>query len=179
MVQAIGLVRPELSIHLKLAGAFDPAELPQELSRLPGWKQTDALGVLGRTDVARLLRGARAGLVLLHPEPNYLNSQPVKLFEYMGAAIPVVASDFPVWRNVIESAGCGVLVNPLEPASIAAAIEYLCTHPNEAAQMGRRGRAAMEERYNWAREEQRLLDFYSGLAGPERNVVPEHIEARA
>ena len=179
MVQAIGLVRSELGMQLKLAGAFDPPDLPKTLSQLPGWERTEALGVLGRTEVARLLRRARAGLVLLHPEPNYLNSQPVKLFEYMGAAIPVIASDFPVWRNVIESAECGLLVNPLDPASISAAIEYLCTHPEEAAEMGRRGRAAVEDRFNWGKEERRLLDFYSDIAGLQRDAVSEHIEARA
>ncbi|MGH9716748.1 MAG: glycosyltransferase [Candidatus Acidiferrales bacterium] len=179
MVQAIGLVRPELEVQLKLAGAFDPADLPKRLSELPGWNRTDCLGLLGRTEVARMLRRARAGLVLLHPEANYLNSQPVKLFEYMGAAIPVLASDFPVWRNVIESAGCGLLVNPLKPASIASAIEYLCTHPEEADEMGRRGRKAVEDRYNWIKEEQKLLEFYSGLAGSEPDVVSVHLEARA
>jgi len=179
MVQAMGLVRPDLGLQLRLAGAFDPSNLPQALSQLPGWRQTKALGVLGRTEIAQLLRRARAGLVLLHPEPNYLNSQPVKLFEYMGAAIPVIASDFPVWRNVIESAGCGLLVNPLDPTSIATAIDYLCTHPKEAAEMGRRGRAAVEGRYNWAGEEQRLLDFYGELAGLEQDLVSEHQEARA
>jgi len=179
MIQAIGLVEPELGVRLKLAGALDRSELPETLSLLPGWNLTEALGQLGRTEVAQLLQRARAGLVLLHPEPNYLNSQPVKLFEYMGAAIPVIASDFPVWRNMIESAGCGILVNPLDPASIAAAIEYVCTHPEEAAEMGKHGRSAVEDRYNWVREERRLLDFYGELVGPSRDIVPGHLEARA
>jgi glycosyltransferase involved in cell wall biosynthesis len=179
MVRAMGLLPPKAGLRLKLAGAFDPADLSAELSKLPGWERAEAVGVLGRAQVAEMLRGATAGLVLLHPEPNYLNAQPVKLFEYMGAGIPVIASDFPVWRNIIESCGCGLLVNPLDPAAIASAIEYLWAHPAEALEMGRRGRAAVEVHYNWNREKERLLRFYSKLAGAERDLVTSQIEARA
>lgn len=179
MVQAMSLLPAELNVHLKIAGAFDPSQLPEKLSELPGWNRTEAVGVLGRAEVAELLGGARAGLVLLHPEPNYLNSQPVKLFEYMGAGIPVIASDFPVWRNIIETAGCGLLVDPLDPTAIAEAIEYLWCHPNEALEMGRRGREAVENRYNWEREEEGLLQFYNGLTGIQADAVSAHVEARA
>lgn len=179
MVEAMGLLPPEVTVQLKIAGAFDPPQLPERLSEIVGWKRVEVLGVLGRTEVAELLQHARAGLVLLHPEPNYLNAQPVKLFEYMGAGIPVIASDFPVWRNVVETTGCGLLVNPLDSTAIAGAIEYLCTHPEEAAEMGRRGRAAVEARYNWDREEEELLHFYKGLAGARQKAVSTSVEARA
>jgi glycosyltransferase involved in cell wall biosynthesis len=179
MVQAMSLLPPGLNIELKMAGAFDPPELPQNLSALPGWRRTAHLGVLGRTELAQMLQQAKAGLVLLHPEPNYLNAQPVKLFEYMGAGIPVIASDFPVWRNIIESAGCGLLVNPLDPGAIAEAIEYLWSHPTEAADMGRRGQAAVKARYNWSIEEQQLLRFYGGLAGSEPAITSAQLGARA
>ncbi|MGH9740423.1 MAG: glycosyltransferase family 4 protein [Candidatus Acidiferrales bacterium] len=179
MVQAMSLLPTDLRIQLKIAGAFDPPGLPEMLSKLTGWSRIQALGVLGRVEVAKLLGRARAGLVLLHPEPNYLNAQPVKLFEYMGVGIPVIASDFPVWRNIVETAGCGLLVNPLDPAAIAGAIEYLWSHPDEAFEMGRRGREAVEGRYNWEREEEQLLTFYSSLTGVQANAEPAHIEAPA
>ncbi len=179
MIRAMGLLPPSMNIQLKLAGAFDPPELPEKLSSVHGWERAVHLGVLGRAEVAQLLLRARAGLVLLHPEPNYLNAQPVKLFEYMGAGIPVIASDFPVWRNVIESSGCGLLVDPLDPSAIANAIEHLWNHPDEAAEMGRRGQAAVKSRYNWDIEEQHLLRFYRALAGPEPTVVSAGLGARA
>jgi glycosyltransferase involved in cell wall biosynthesis len=179
MVQAMGLLPSNLNIQLKLAGAFDPPELPESLSALPGWERIAHLGVLGRSEVAQMLQHARAGLVLLHPEPNYLNAQPVKLFEYMGAGIPVIASDFPVWRNIIETAECGLLVDPLNPAVIADAIDYLWNHPAEAAEMGLRGQRAVRARYNWSIEEQYLLRFYEELAGSEQAAVSARLGARA
>jgi glycosyltransferase involved in cell wall biosynthesis len=121
------------------------------------------VGQLGRADVASELQKAYAGLVILHPEPNYVTSQPVKLFEYMCAGIPVIASDFPVCREIIAGARCGILVNPLDPTEIAEAMEFLLTHPEEAQEMGRRGFQAILERYNWANEEKALLQFYTDL----------------
>lgn len=179
MVEAMGLLPPTLNIRLKIAGAFEPPQLPETLSEIVGWNRVEVAGVLGRAEVADLLHHASAGLVLLHPEPNYLNAQPVKLFEYMGAGIPVIASDFPVWRNVVETTGCGILVDPMDSTAIASAIEYLCTHPEEAQEMGRCGRAAVEARYNWDREEEELLQFYAGIAGSKRDTVSSHVEARA
>jgi len=163
MVQAVGLLQSKLRARLRLVGAWDSAELPQSLSNLPGWSRTEFVGPLDRSGVANELRRATVGLVLLHPEPNYVESQPVKLFEYMCAGIPVIVSDFPVCREIVRKAGCGILVNPLEPDEIARAMEYLLTHPAEAEEMGRRGFQAVHENYNWANEEKILVQMYERL----------------
>ncbi len=167
MVQAMGLLPSSIPLQLKLAGGWDPPELRVELSVIPGWERVNFLGWLGREELAQVLHQARAGLVVLHPEPNYLTAQPVKLFEYMCAGLPVIASDFPVNREVIEGARCGLLVNPLDPEEIACAIQYLWTYPQQAAEMGRRGQQAVRERFNWANEERALLELYGRLRSSE------------
>jgi glycosyltransferase involved in cell wall biosynthesis len=163
MVRAMGLLPNQLQARLRLVGAWDPAELPRSLSNIPGWNRTEFVGPLDRTGVANELRKASIGLVILHPEPNYVASQPVKLFEYMCAGIPVIVSDFPVCREIVGKARCGLLVNPLDPDEIARAMEYLLTHPEEAEEMGRRGFQAVHENYNWANEEKILLQMYDRL----------------
>jgi spore maturation protein CgeB len=45
-------------------------------------------------------------------------------------------------------------------------MEFLLTHPKEAEEMGRRGFQAILERYNWANEEKKLLQFYGELFRP-------------
>jgi hypothetical protein len=88
----------------------------------------------------------------------------------MAAGIPVIASDFRLWRRIIEDAGCGLLVDPFDTRAIAIAIESLITNPTEAEAMGQRGRKAVEAHFNWANEEQTLLSFYSTLL-PGSGVV--------
>lgn len=161
MVRAIERCRS--GARLAMAGAFAPTSLAGECGTLPGWSRTDFLGVLDRTGVRHLLHRARIGLVTLHPTPNHLESQPVKLFEYMSAALPVVASDFPLWRRIVEDSGCGLLVDPLDPSAIAAAIDHLLADPEESEQMGRRGRAAVERHFNWEHDRARLLALYDSL----------------
>lgn len=150
-------------VRLQLAGHFVEHDLRAELEALPGWSKVDYLGHLDRSGVRDLLGRSIAGLVTLHPAPNYLDSFPVKMFEYMSAGLPVIASDFALWRSILDGAGCGLLVNPLDPKSIANAINRLSAHSEEALAMGARGRVAVLDRFNWACEEQKLLHFYGEL----------------
>src|SRR5882762_1479507 len=167
ILQALALLPSDNPAQMLLAGPFSPEELRTELMRLPGWARVKYLRVLDRPSVANLLSRVRLGLLVLQPEPNFRNAMPIKLFEYMAAGIPVIASDFPLWRQIIGEAGCGLLVDPKDPQAIARAMEYLLSHDSEAEAMGRRGRQAACELYNWNSEERVLLKFYSELLETE------------
>jgi len=168
---AISLLPLDLNARLVFAGPLTP-QLREQMSRLAGSDRTDLLGLLDRGEVISLLGRARVGLVPLHRMPNFVNALPVKLFEYMSAGVPVVASDFPLWRQIVEDASCGLLVDPQDSHGMARAIEHLLTHPEEAQQMGARGREAIERSYNWKTEEQQLLALYNSPCcrpkGPDR-----------
>src|SRR5262249_57463491 len=103
------------------------------------------------------------GAVLDNWLENYRHGQPTKIFEYMSAGLPVLASDIPVCRRVIEPAACGLLADPLNPDAIASALRWLFDHPAEAAEMGRNGQRAVAERYNWESESRRLIATYAEL----------------
>jgi glycosyltransferase involved in cell wall biosynthesis len=148
---------------LLLAGRFDSPELREELRAYPGWRQVEECGFVDRGDVAKIMARSFCGLVTLHPEPNYIQSLPIKLFEYMSAGVPVIASDFPLWRQIIDEAGCGLCVDPGNPDEIARAINYLRTHPAQVEQMGDNGRRAVASLYRWDREAARLVALYSRI----------------
>jgi len=168
MVDAIGRVPAEHGARLALAGSIDPPDLETEAKRIAGWERVEFSGWCGRQGVVELLGRVRVGLVVFHPAPNHVNAQPNKLFEYMAAGIPVVASDFPRWRGMVEEAGCGLLVDPLRPERIAEAITWLLDHPDEAEAMGQRGRKAARDRFNWGRECDKMLCFYREMLGDNR-----------
>jgi len=163
MVDAAELARHRLMI----AGQIETQALQVALQARQGWKYVDYLGTLGRADVASLLARSIAGLVLFHPEPNHINAQPNKLFEYMSAGLPVIASHFPMWRRIVEDYDCGLCVNPQDPQAIAAAMIMLATHPERARQMGMNGRSAVMAKFNWEQEQHVLLDVYSRCGANE------------
>jgi glycosyltransferase involved in cell wall biosynthesis len=162
MVQAIG--RTEAS--LLLAGWFNPPELEEELSREPGWEQVEFLGQVPREQVAEMMSRARAGLLVFHDAPHHVAANPTKMFEYMSAGIPVIASHFPAWTSFVQEHGCGLSVDPASPAAIAEAIEWILDHPDDARRMGEDGRRAVERFYTWEADRATLLGLYEELVGP-------------
>jgi glycosyltransferase involved in cell wall biosynthesis len=140
------------------------------VASLPEWKYVEELGYLKRPDIIKTLNASMVGIVLTSDASAERYGSSNKLFDYMASAIPVVASNFPLWREIVEGSGCGLLVNSNDPHKIAEAISYLLTHTKEAEAMGRRGREAVEKRYSWREEEKKLINLFNNLAAPSTAV---------
>lgn len=154
---------PDTDTRLNLAGLWSEPDLKAQLEREAGWSRVNDLGVLDRAGVARVLAESKIGLVTLLPTPSYVESLPIKLFEYMAAGMPVIASDFPLWRQIIEDADCGLLVNPEDPQAIADAIAELLGDDERARLMGLSGKQAVLAKYSWAAEADKLAALYQQL----------------
>ncbi len=166
MIRAFECLHDISGTRLELAGEFSPPSLEDALRTLPGWASVHYHGQVSRAQVAKIMGEVRAGMVTLHATANYLDSYPVKMFEYMSAGLPVIASDFPLWRRIIDGVGCGLLVDPLDPKAIAEAMRWILEHPAEAEAMGRRGRQAVERAYNWDAEATKIMSLYKKLLAP-------------
>lgn len=164
MLDAIAMLPGHLSARLRIAGAFNPVGLEDELRKSPGWDRVDFLGWQRHEEAMAMLGQVRMGLALFHPVPNHTEAQPNKLFEYMSAGIPVIASNFPLWRRVVEDTQCGLLVDPLDPKEITEAIQWLLEHPIEAEEMGKRRQEAIRKHFNWDNEANKLLVPYENAA---------------
>lgn len=160
LIAAVGMLPERLEARLALAGSFHPEGLRQEVETMPGWRRTGFLGWISREEMRKVLSTSRVGVVAFHPVERYRGNYPTKLFEYMAAGLPVVASDFEQLRPFVQESRCGILVDPLNPGAIAGAINWLLDHPEEAEAMGARGREAIRERYNWEGEAGKLIEFY-------------------
>lgn len=150
-------------VTLKLAGRYSPENFRNELQELKGWKNVQEMGYLPREKVRSLIKGSIAGVVTLKPLPNYLDSLPIKMFEYMHEGVPVIASNFPLWKSIIEDNNCGICVDPESPEEIARALKKIMASPELAKSMGERGKVLVETKYNWEIEEGKLLNLYQTL----------------
>lgn len=153
--------RSSTGIALNLGGNFAEAGLKSQMQALPGWARINDLGFLSRGDVKDVLARSIAGLVTFLPVPNHIEAQPNKMFEYMSAGLPVIGSNFPLWREIIEGNKCGICVDPTSPAEIASAIDFLVANQDVAQKMGKNGQEAVRVRYNWAAEERKLVALYA------------------
>ena len=144
---------------IAIAGSLNKVDIGQ-LIGLMDHPKINYLGSLSRTSLSKRLDRSLAGIVTFLPSPNHLEAQPNKLFEYMAAGLPVIASDFPLWRAIVEDNECGLLVDPECPQEIAKAINFLAANPQEARRMGLNGRKAIEKQFNWSSESKKLSTFY-------------------
>jgi len=171
MLEAMSLLPESALSELRLAGTFHPPELRESAKSMKGIERTICLGWLQHDELVRELDQARVGLSVLLPVGQYRIAHPTKVFQYMAAGIPVVASDFPFLRDVIDRHRCGLLVNPEDPAAIADAVGYLLEHPEEAAEMGQRGIRAARYHFDWSSEERSLLTLYDRILVHDRPVA--------
>lgn len=151
------------NVELNLVGSFSEKAVEEETKSYSGWNKVNMLGYLGRSEVADVMRHSKAGIVTFYPLPNHIDAQPNKMFEYMSAGLPIITSNFPLWKEIVEGNNCGICVNPLQPKEIAEATNYIMSHPEEAEQMGQNGKNAVLEKYNWGVEEEKLLKIYKEL----------------
>lgn len=159
VVQAIGKTQSQLL----LAGTFSSSVLRDEVMRYDGWRRVKEYGFVNREQVSEILTRSFSGLVTFYREPNSVSAQPNKMFEYMSAGVPVIASNFPLWREIVEGNQCGICVDQEDPEAIAAAIRHFHAHPQEVKRMGDNGRKAVETKYRWDREEAKLITLYQDL----------------
>ncbi len=144
MVNAMELINED--VELELAGNFSPQSLQNQIEVMKGWKKVNYQGQVGREEVREIFNNCFAGLVVFYPVSNHIYAQPNKLFEYMAAGLSVIASDFPLWQEIIEKNNCGICVNPLKPDEIANAIDFLHNNPDKAKEMGERGKKLVHEK---------------------------------
>jgi len=160
LIKSLSFVK---GVTLELGGTFSPEDYRDEIINTEGWEKVSEYGFINSKIVNGIMASSKAGLVTFHPEPNHINAQPNKIFEYMLAGIPIIASDFPLWKEIVKDNNCGICIDPLNPEQIADAITYIQQNPEKAEQMGQRGLQLVKKKYNWENEKEKLVSIYSKL----------------
>lgn len=152
------------NVQLVLIGRFSSLDFKQQIMSLKGFKKVKYFGQIPFEEIPKYLSRADIGVSCTLPMSNYRSvGEPTKIFEYMAAALPVIASNFSTRKKIIEGNKCGICIDPTSPEEIAGAVRYLIGHPEEARKMGDNGRKAVLEKYNWENEGKKLLKVYEEL----------------
>ena len=111
-------------------------------------------------ELAGYLSVADAAISLLQPLPRLKTIFPSKLFEYLITKKPIIISNFQNLKQMVDSLGCGLTVNPTDAKQVAEAMLYLVEHPKEARAMGESGFSIAKKKYTWEVQERDLMKIY-------------------
>ncbi len=99
-------------------------------------------------EIGGIVAGALGGMVPSHARQTS-GLYPLKVFETLACGVPVVVTDFPGQADLVREVGCGLIVPPGDPTSLAEAVANLHRGPERRRAMGRRGRVALERDHSW------------------------------
>lgn len=149
-------------IKYELYGIPDESYL-QTLKTMPSWSKVNYHGVVPFNEVDQNMWSADIGMALM----QYIRGEDktgtlgnTKLFEIMLHGLPVIATDFILWKEIVEKNNCGICINPNDAHEIAKAISYLMNNKDIAKKMGENGRNTVLEKYTWGSQETELYKFY-------------------
>ena len=168
------LVASGVPATLRVVGSFAIREEEEHIRQLIGrLGLNERVQLMGRQPPAALpslICDCDVGLALLYPIGNYRESYPTKMFEYMGCGLPVVASDFELWANVLVPNDCGRVVDPLDVQRITEILSEYWRAPDVRRRQGTNGRRAVVDQYNWNVDLPTLLGVYEAITGAAMTV---------
>lgn len=176
MILAVDLVRKEApDVLLVLVGPILAAERKEaeELACTLGLgDHVVFVGGVNHFEVFEYIREAEIGLVPFLAVGQYPVAVPIKLFEYFSCGVPAVGSNLAATKYYIEECGGGLTYEASRHDEMAASIVRLLQNDGEREQMGRRGRQAVVERWNWEEMEKRLFAVYDSVRPRLSEAVP-------
>jgi len=149
-------------VEFLLAGAPDegnPASVPG--ATIANWQKEGIITVLGHVeDMVALLQEADVAVL-----PSYREGTPRILLEAAACGLPIVATDVPGCREIVEHKVNGLLVPAKDPRALAEALRHLAGNPVERRRMGEAGRKKVVEEFDERIVIARTLDVYRELLG--------------
>jgi len=163
LVMLEALVQPEFPEGWRLLVAGPMSDhFAAQAKQHPGWSKVDHRGLLTPDQARDLLLQGQVGLVVFQNIASHREALPNKLFEYLAAGLPMVASDFPLWRTILAAPPAALLVDPADPVAVAQAVRQYADNPALLEAHAAAARQA-SARFNWQTEAEALAGVYQAL----------------
>jgi len=167
LVKLVDEIHSEHDLSFTFIGEFQSKEFEKTILNQVRNKGVESVieftGRLPFDEAMQRLLTADIGYAILHKEPNFIDSLPTKLFEYMMCGLPVIISDVDKWEHIVTEHDCGIAVSPTDIDEITTQTETLITSAQERLRLGRNGLEAIKNKFRWKNEEQTLLRVYDNL----------------
>jgi glycosyltransferase involved in cell wall biosynthesis len=167
-VKALKYIEYKKPYQMLFAGKYEKGMKGELMNQAKDDKTSDILRIdsmLSWEENFKRTAKAYCGCVFYEDNPNNRVGIPNRLFEYIYCGLPIVATDFPELRKIIEDTKCGILVNSEDPKSIAKGFNFLLNNPDEATKMGELGKKAIEKKYGYHIDLENTINFYKKLIG--------------
>ncbi len=163
------------TIKVIFVGRYSPENLKEKLQKFIDVNElNDNVSLhteVNYSEVSNFYNKSKVGLVTLLPVKTFEISMPIKVFEYMAFALPIIGSNFGHIKKYIEQENCGVVVNPMMPDEISNAMIALLTDSEKYEMYSTNGRKATLEKYQWDFEFNRLINFYTKALNKRENSI--------
>ena len=167
-VKAISLL-PDLDIRLVLLGTGDGlANLRKLVETLKIQNRVSFNEPVGYEEVPKWIGRCDVGILPFQDWDGWNVSSPIKLFEYLACAKPVIVTDIPAHRHVLEDHAFAFWAKRSSPQDIADAIRQAYEIRADLHRVGLKARQLVLDEYTWAKQAERLWGFL-GCTGP-RNL---------
>lgn len=153
-------------VRYKIVGFFDEAHL-NSLSSHKAFNQLDFSERIPWERLSEFYEMTSVGIVVydykLNLGGNLGSYGSNKLFEYMEAGLPLVCTDYKLWKEIIDEYKCGIYVKPGNVSEIKNAISFLLENKELAYKYGQNGRRAVEEKFNWSLHQKEYLKIFQNI----------------
>ena len=112
----------------------------------------------------KMAKNMDIGICLIWPMKNSIESYPTKLFEYMRCGLPIITSNFPLYREVIEENNCGVCIDPLNVLELKKVLIAMHMDVEKSELMAKNGKKTVFEKYDWKSQTPILSKVYDTLS---------------
>ncbi len=155
------------NVRLDLIGEIRPSSLKDEIkSYILDNELESIVQILGKVDfseVGGFLKNGYIGLSLLKPIPNYRESLPTKIFEYMLYGLPVITNDFPLYKRYVADEETGLCLDITDNEMRNRSVLEMLWKPESLAKMSANGIRLTSDKCNWQTQENKLINIYQTL----------------